>query len=101
MAVTVVLAIAVVVLAAGLLYALASRPREPQVDLDSTIQEATSQAVAAALPGLLPGLLQANDEARKVDAKTAEVTIPVEALPSGPHAFAVLASGTFLVGRNP
>jgi DNA recombination protein RmuC len=73
--VTVALAIAVVVLAAGLLYALVSRPREPQVDLDSTIQEATSQAVAAALPGLLPGLLQANDEARKVDAKTAEAAL--------------------------
>jgi DNA recombination protein RmuC len=73
--VTIALAIAVVVLAAGLLYALVSRPREPQVDLDSTIQEATSQAVAAALPGLLPGLLQANDEARKVDAKTAEAAL--------------------------
>jgi DNA recombination protein RmuC len=73
--VTVALAIAVVVLAAGLLYALISRPREPQVDLDSTIQEATSQAVAAALPNLLPGLLQANNEARKVDAKTAEAAL--------------------------
>jgi hypothetical protein len=36
-----------------------------------------------------------------IDASTAEVTIPVETLPSGPHAFAPLASGKFLVGKNP
>ena len=68
---TVVLAIAVVLLAAGLVFALVFRPREEQVDLGPTIQEATSQAVAAAIPGFL----QANDEARKVDAQAAEATL--------------------------
>jgi DNA recombination protein RmuC len=69
--VTVALAIAVVLLAAGLVYLIVSRPREEQVDLGPAIQEATSQAVAAAIPGFL----QANDEARKVDAQAAEATL--------------------------
>jgi len=70
---TVVLAIAVVVLAAGLVYALVARREEPaeQPDFGAAVQEATSRAVADALPGLL----QANDEARKLDAKTAEATL--------------------------
>jgi DNA recombination protein RmuC len=72
--VTVVLSIAVVLLAAGLLYALVARPRteaaEPP-DLAPAIQEATSKAVADAIPGFL----RANDEARKVDAKTAEAAL--------------------------
>lgn len=71
---TVALAIAVVLLAAGLLYALLSRSRrEPgeQSDLGPAIQEATSKAVADAIPGFL----QANDEARKVDTQAAAATL--------------------------
>jgi DNA recombination protein RmuC len=72
--VTVALAIAVVLLAAGLLYAVLIRPHpmeSEQADLDEAIQEATSKAIAEAIPGFL----QANDEARKVDAKTAEAAL--------------------------
>jgi DNA recombination protein RmuC len=71
--VTVVLAIAVVLLAAGLLYLLLSRREAPaeQPDFAAAVQEAAARAVA----GSLPGLLQANDEARKVDAKTAEAAL--------------------------
>jgi len=71
--VTVALAIAVVLLAAGLLYLLASRREAPveQPDFASAVQEAASRAVADSLPGLI----QANDEARKLDAKTAEAAL--------------------------
>jgi DNA recombination protein RmuC len=71
--VTVVLAIAVVLLAAGLVYLLVSRREEPleQADFSAAVQEAASRAVADSLPGLL----QANDEARKLDAKTAEAAL--------------------------
>jgi DNA recombination protein RmuC len=71
--VTALLAIAVLVLAAGLVYALASRREQPveQPDFAQAVQEAASRAVADSLPGLL----QANDEARKLDAKTAEATL--------------------------
>jgi DNA recombination protein RmuC len=70
---TVVLAIAVVLLAAGLVYLLVSRREEPveQPDFALAVREAASQAVADSLPGLL----QANDEARKLDAKTAEASL--------------------------
>jgi DNA recombination protein RmuC len=72
---TVALAIAVVLLAAGLIYALAAaRQRsepEPEIDLGATIQEATSRAVAAAIPGFL----RANEEARKVDVQAAEAAL--------------------------
>ena len=73
MAVTVVLAIAVVLLAAGLVYLLVSQREEPveQPDFAAAVQEAASRAVADSLPGLL----QANDEARKLDAKTAEAAL--------------------------
>ncbi len=73
MAVTIVLAIAVVLLAAGLVYLLVSRREEPaqQPDFALAVQEAASRAVADSLPGLL----QANDEARKVDAKTSEAAL--------------------------
>ncbi|MFN8163862.1 MAG: DNA recombination protein RmuC [Solirubrobacterales bacterium] len=65
---TVVLAIAVVVLAAGLVYLL-SRREEPaaQPDLGPAIQQATSQAVA--------DLLRMNEESRKLDTKTAEAAL--------------------------
>jgi DNA recombination protein RmuC len=72
--VTVALAIAVVLLAAGLLYAVLVRPHQAEsepVDLDGAIHEATSKAISEAIPGFL----QANDEARKVDAKTAEAAL--------------------------
>ena len=69
--VTIALAIAVVLLAAGLLYVLLSQPRDTQPELDSAIHEATSKAVSEALPGFL----QANAEARKVDTQTAEAAL--------------------------
>jgi DNA recombination protein RmuC len=70
---TVVLAIAVVLLAAGLVYLLVSGREESleQPDFGLAVREAASQAVADSLPGLL----QANDEARKVDAKTSEAAL--------------------------
>jgi DNA recombination protein RmuC len=73
MAMTVFLAIAVLLLAAGLVYALASRREQPaeQPDFALAVREAAGQAVADSLPGLL----QANDEARKLDAKTAEASL--------------------------
>jgi len=67
---TVVLAIAVVLLAAGLLYALLGRPREeaPQApDLGPAIQEATSKAVA--------DLQRMNEESRKIDAQASEAAL--------------------------
>jgi DNA recombination protein RmuC len=72
-AVTVVLAIAVVLLAAGLVYLLVRRPPEAveQPDLAAAVQDAASRAVAESLPSLL----QANDQARKLDAKTAEAEL--------------------------
>jgi DNA recombination protein RmuC len=73
MAMTVVLAIAVLLLASGLVYALVSRREQPaeQPDFALAVREAAGQAVADSLPGLL----QANDEARKLDAKTAEASL--------------------------
>jgi DNA recombination protein RmuC len=74
---TLVLAIAVVFLAAGLIYALINRQPQPleQPDLTPAIHEAASQATARALSEALPGLLQANKEAREFDVKTAEATL--------------------------
>jgi DNA recombination protein RmuC len=70
---TVFLAIAVLLLAAGLVYALVSRRQEPaeRPDFALAVREAAGQAVADSLPGLL----RANDEARKLDAKTAEASL--------------------------
>ena len=70
---TVALSIAVVLLAAGLVCVLVSRREQPaeQPDFAAAVQEAASHAVADALPGLL----RANDEARKLDAKTAEAAL--------------------------
>jgi DNA recombination protein RmuC len=65
--VTVALAIAVVLLAAGLVYSLVSRSREEQPDLDSAVHEATSKAVA--------DLLRMNEESRKLDAQAAEAAL--------------------------
>jgi len=73
MAMTVVLAIAVLLLAAGLVYALLGRRELPveQPDFGAAVQEAAARAVADSLPSLI----QANDEARKLDAKTAEASL--------------------------
>jgi DNA recombination protein RmuC len=70
---TVALAIAVLVLATGLIYLLIARQEQPaeQPDLAPAIQEATSKAVA----DMLPTLVQTNDQARKIDAKTAEAAL--------------------------
>ncbi len=66
------LAIAVIALAAALSYVVVTRPQQQApADPGPAIQEATSRAIAEAIPGFL----QANDEARKVDAKTAEAAL--------------------------
>jgi len=68
--VTVVLAIAVVVLAAGLVYMLVSGREAPlpeQEDLGPAIQEATSKAVA--------DLLRVNEESRKLDAQASAAAL--------------------------
>jgi DNA recombination protein RmuC len=65
--VTVFLAIAVVLLAVGLVYSLLHRPRQEAPDVAPAIQEATSRVVA--------DLLRVNEESRKVDAKTAEAAL--------------------------
>jgi DNA recombination protein RmuC len=69
---TIALAIAVLAVVA-LAYLLANRKPEPveQPDLTPAIQEATSRAVAE----MLPTLVQTNDQARKLDAKTAEAAL--------------------------
>jgi DNA recombination protein RmuC len=74
---TIVLAIAVVLLAAGLIYLLVDRRPQPveQPDLAPAIQEAASQATARALTEALPGFVQAHKEAREVDVKSAEAAL--------------------------
>jgi DNA recombination protein RmuC len=74
---SIVLAIAVVLLAAGLVYALATRrqPSAEQPDLGAAIQEAASQATNRALAETLPGLLETNKELRAADAKSAEAAL--------------------------
>jgi DNA recombination protein RmuC len=76
-AMTVALAIAVLVLAAGLIYVLVAQRPEPaeQPDLTPAIQEAASQATAQALAETLPNLVQANKQARELDVKSAEATL--------------------------
>jgi len=65
---TIVLAIAVLALAAALVYVVSRRPAEqPPLDHGPAIQEATSEAVAQ--------LLRVNEESRKVDAQTAEAAL--------------------------
>jgi DNA recombination protein RmuC len=73
LAMTIALAIAVLVLAVALVYLLVIRESEPveQPDLAPTIREATSKAVAE----MLPTLVQTNDQARRLDAKTAEAAL--------------------------
>lgn len=64
---TVALAIAVVLLAGGLVYALVARREPPQADVGPAIREATSRAVA--------DLQRMNEESRKVDAQAAEAAL--------------------------
>jgi DNA recombination protein RmuC len=70
---TIVLAIAVAILAAGLIYVLVTQRPEPaeQPDLSPAIQEATSQVASQ----VVADLLRVNEESRKVDAKTAEAAL--------------------------
>jgi DNA recombination protein RmuC len=70
---TIVLGIAIVLLAAGLIYALMTRRPEPaeQPDLTPAIQEATSQVASQ----VVADLLRVNEESRKLDAKTAEAAL--------------------------
>jgi DNA recombination protein RmuC len=70
---TVALAIAVLVLAAGLVYALVSRRDEPlvQPDLGPAIQEATAQVSSQ----VMADLLRINEESRKLDSQAAEATL--------------------------
>jgi len=70
---TVFLAIAVVLLAAGLVYALFVQRPAPveQPDLAPAIQEATSQVASQ----VVSDLLRVNEESRKLDAKTAEAAL--------------------------
>jgi DNA recombination protein RmuC len=65
--VTVALAIAVVLLAAGLVYALLRPPRQEAPDIGPAIHEATSKAVA--------DLQRMNEESRKVDAEAAAAAL--------------------------
>jgi DNA recombination protein RmuC len=65
---TVVLAIAVLALAAGLIYVASRRSQEqPPLDHGPAIQEATSQAIA--------DLLRVNEESRKLDTKASEAAL--------------------------
>jgi DNA recombination protein RmuC len=70
---TAALAIAVLVLAAGLVYALVSRREEPlvQPDLGPAIQEATAQVSSR----VMADLLRINEESRKLDSQAAEATL--------------------------
>ncbi|HEX5712729.1 MAG TPA: DNA recombination protein RmuC [Solirubrobacterales bacterium] len=70
---TVVLAIAVVVLAAGLVYALVIRRDEPieQPDFEAAVRDAAAQVGAQ----MRDEFVQFNNEARKVDATTAEAAL--------------------------
>ncbi len=75
MAMTVVLAIAVVLLAAGLVYLLVARREQPpepeELDLAPAIQAAAAQVGAQ----MRDEMLQMSGEMRKLDAKTAEAAL--------------------------
>ena len=73
MAMTIALAITVLVLAVGLIYLLVARQEQvaEQPDLSPAIQEATSQVASQ----VVADLLRVNEESRKVDAKTAEAAL--------------------------
>ena len=73
MAMTIALAITVLVLAVGLIFLLVARQEEPAEapDLSPAIQEATAQVASQ----VVADLLRVNEESRKVDAKTAEAAL--------------------------
>jgi DNA recombination protein RmuC len=73
MAMTIALAITVLVLAVGLIYLLVARQEEPAEvpDLSPAIQEATAHVASQ----VVADLLRVNEESRKVDAKTAEAAL--------------------------
>jgi DNA recombination protein RmuC len=70
---TIVLAIAVLLLVAAVLYLALGRKEEPaaEPDLGPAIQQATSQVASQ----MMSNLLQANEEARKVDVANAEAAL--------------------------
>ncbi|HEY6731608.1 MAG TPA: DNA recombination protein RmuC [Solirubrobacterales bacterium] len=70
---TIALAIAVLVLAVGLIYLLVTQQEQPveQQDLTPAIQEATSQVASQ----VVADLLRVNEESRKLDTKTAEAAL--------------------------
>jgi DNA recombination protein RmuC len=70
---TVVLAIAVLILVAAVLYLAVGRKEEPapEPDLGPAIQQATSQVASQ----MMSSLLRANEEARKVDVANAEAAL--------------------------
>jgi DNA recombination protein RmuC len=72
---TIVLAIAVVLLAAGLVYALVSPREEPPVQEELDLGPAIQAAAAQVSAQVRDELIQLNDESRKVDAKAAEATL--------------------------
>jgi DNA recombination protein RmuC len=73
MAMTIALALTVLVLAVGLIYLLLNRQQEvaEQPDLAPAIQEATAQVASQ----VVTDLLRVNEESRKVDAQTAEAAL--------------------------
>jgi len=73
MAMTIALALTVLVLALGLIYLLLDRQQEvaEQPDLAPAIQEATAQVASQ----VVTDLLRVNEESRKVDAQTAEAAL--------------------------
>ena len=75
---TLILAIAVVLLAAALVYVVLGR-REAAPDLGGTIEEAASRAVAPAIQEAtsraVADLQRMNEESRKIDTKTAEAAL--------------------------
>lgn len=72
---TIVLAIAVVLLAAGLVFVLVSRREEPAVQEELDLGPAIQAAAAQVSAQVRDELIQLNDESRKVDAKAAEATL--------------------------
>jgi DNA recombination protein RmuC len=73
--VTLALGIAVLLLAAGLLYLLAGRRREEAPDLGAAIEQATTRAVNEATSRAVADLQRMNEESRKVDTKAAEAAL--------------------------
>jgi DNA recombination protein RmuC len=72
---TIVLAIAVLLLAAGLIYVLVSRREEPQPQEELDLGPAIQQAAAQVGTQMREEMLQMSGEMRKLDAKTAEAAL--------------------------